>query len=102
MSEKDKKTFTGDDLRILRTGKNLSIAAMSRKIGCSRQSISDWENNNGKPRWDVLFDYLAVCGVSNVKEVVKEVLDLVQDYKQQKANANQHKSGTTQSPKVNR
>lgn len=83
------KGISGEDLRVLRTAKNLSIADMSGRIGWSRQAISDWENGIGKPRSDALLSFLSVCGVINVKAVLDEVTDLVQHYKRQKAAANQ-------------
>ena len=88
MRDKD-KGISGEDLRVLRTAKKLSISEMSQRIGWSRQAISDWENEIGKPRSDALFHFLSVCGVLNVKAVIDEVTDLVQDYKRQKIGHNQ-------------
>ena len=88
MRDKD-KCISGEDLRVLRTAKKLSISEMSQRIGWSRQAISDWENEIGRPRSDALFHFLSVCGVLNVKTVIDEVTDLVQDYKRQKIGHNQ-------------
>lgn len=89
MNKQDQKgvtnsTITGEQLRALRLRSNKSVSEVSRKIGVSRQAISDWENDVGKARWNTFLAYLSVCGVSNIQAVFEEVYELVTEYRRSK------------------
>lgn len=44
----------GDIIKKLRTAHNLSQVQLSEKLGVSKQTVSNWENNNILPSVDML------------------------------------------------
>lgn len=44
----------GDRIRLLREKQNLSQVQLAEKINVSKQSVSNWENNNIVPSIDIL------------------------------------------------
>ncbi|MDE7206456.1 MAG: helix-turn-helix domain-containing protein [Lachnospiraceae bacterium] len=90
----------GEQIKKLRTARNMSQVGLARMIGVTKQSVSNWENNNILPSIDMLIkiadffscttDYL--LEIDNTRKVI-EVNDLtleqiahiqmiVNDYKQ--------------------
>ena len=57
----------GDRIKTLRTARNLSQVELARKLNVSKQSVSNWENNNILPSVDIV-KKLALffsCSISN-------------------------------------
>ena len=46
----------GDRIKTLRTARNLSQVELARKLNVSKQSVSNWENNNILPSVVRIFD----------------------------------------------
>lgn len=44
----------GDRIKTLRTARNLSQVELARKLNVSKQSVSNWENNNILPSVDIV------------------------------------------------
>ena len=44
----------GEQIRDLRTAKNLSQVQLADRLGVTKQSVSNWENNNILPSVDML------------------------------------------------
>lgn len=44
----------GEQIRDLRTAKNLSQVQLAERLGVTKQSVSNWENNNILPSVDML------------------------------------------------
>ena len=44
----------GEQIRTLRTAKNLSQVQLAARLGVTKQSVSNWENNNILPSVDML------------------------------------------------
>lgn len=44
----------GDRIRTLRTAKSISQVELAHRLGVSKQSVSNWENNNIMPSIDML------------------------------------------------
>lgn len=44
----------GDRIKTLRTACNLSQVELARKLNVSKQSVSNWENNNILPSVDIV------------------------------------------------
>ena len=52
-----------ENIRILRQARNLSQVDLGKALGVTKQSISNWENNNIQPSIDMLIriaDYFSV------------------------------------------
>lgn len=44
----------GEQIRTLRTARNLSQVQLAERLGVTKQSVSNWENNNILPSVDML------------------------------------------------
>ena len=44
----------GEQIRALRTARNLSQVQLAMRLGVTKQSVSNWENNNILPSVDML------------------------------------------------
>ena len=44
----------GEQIRTLRTARNLSQVQLAMRLGVTKQSVSNWENNNILPSVDML------------------------------------------------
>ena len=44
----------GEQIKLLRTNRNLTQVQLANKLGVTKQSISNWENNNIQPSVDML------------------------------------------------
>lgn len=42
-------------IKVLRTSMNLNQVEFAKKLGVTKQSVSNWENNNIQPSIDMLF-----------------------------------------------
>ncbi len=51
-------------IKELRTGLNISQVELSKKLGVSKQCISNWENDNIQPSIDMLIKLSKFFGVS--------------------------------------
>lgn len=52
----------GDQIRVMRLAKNLSQVALAKNLGVSKQSVSNWENNNIQPSIDILIKIAVFFG----------------------------------------
>ncbi len=52
-----------ENIRKLRIARNLSQVELARKLGVSKQSVSNWENDNIQPSVDML---VKIAGCLNV------------------------------------
>lgn len=88
----------GDQIKRLRISKNYSQVELARRLNVSKQSVSNWENNNITPSVDILkqialelsvtTDYLLeleerfIIDVSDLPiEIVSHFQQLINDYK---------------------
>ena len=46
------RTFDGEALRRLRVGRHLSAEDLARRVGASRQAVTNWEEGRHEPRFD--------------------------------------------------
>lgn len=90
----------GEQIKKLRTARNMSQVGLARMIGVTKQSVSNWENNNILPSIDMLIkiadffscttDYLLeiddkrkVIEVNDLTlEQIAHIQMIVNDYKQ--------------------
>lgn len=49
-----------ENIRQLRMARNLSQVDLAKALGVTKQSISNWENNNIQPSIDMLHPFIAV------------------------------------------
>lgn len=54
----------GEQIKKLRTYKNLSQVDLSRKLGVTKQCVSNWENENIMPSVDMLVKISELFGVT--------------------------------------
>lgn len=53
-----------EQIKTLRMAQNISQVALAKKLGVSKQSVSNWENNNIQPSIDMLMKIAAFFDVS--------------------------------------
>lgn len=53
-----------ENIRELRIASNISQVELARKLGVSKQSVSNWENDNIQPSIDMLIKIAKVFNVS--------------------------------------
>lgn len=54
----------GDMIQLLRNSRNLSQVQLAEKLGISKQTVSNWENNNILPSIDMLLKISRLFSVS--------------------------------------
>lgn len=54
----------GEQIKKLRQSSNLSQVCLARKLGVTKQSISNWENGNIMPSIDMLIRLAEIFGVT--------------------------------------
>lgn len=54
----------GDMIQLLRNSRNLSQVQLAKKLGISKQTVSNWENNNILPSIDMLLKISRLFSVS--------------------------------------
>jgi len=54
----------GDKIKELRQARNMSQVELGKKIGVSKQSVSNWENENIQPSIDMLIRIAKVFSVT--------------------------------------
>ena len=63
MQIKEELSKLGMEIKIARVRKNLTQADLAREIGCSKASISSWENGEKSP------SFLAIKGICSILEI---------------------------------
>lgn len=53
-----------EQIKTLRMARNISQVELAKKLGVSKQSVSNWENNNIQPSIDMLMKIAAFFDVS--------------------------------------
>ena len=46
--------MVGDQIRVLRTARKITQTQLAKELGVSKQSVSNWENNNIAPSVDMV------------------------------------------------
>lgn len=88
----------GENIRKLRTAKGISQVELARRLGVTKQAVSNWENNNIQPSIEMLLilakyfsvstdfllgldhrKYLEVTGLTNeqlshIREIIHDIL----------------------------
>ncbi|WDD97877.1 helix-turn-helix domain-containing protein [Thalassomonas actiniarum] len=83
--------ITGDDLRRARLSVNFSTKEMARKLGVSRITLENWENEISQPKINQALEFLTYARL-NVQpllqqlEALKELFDSCQDGDSNKPN----------------
>ena len=54
----------GEQVRMLRTAKSMSQVEMAKALGVTKQSVSNWENENIMPSVDMLVKISTLFGVT--------------------------------------
>ena len=54
----------GDQIKAIRLSHNLTQVQLAQKLGVSKQTISNWENNNIYPSIDILMRFATQFGCS--------------------------------------
>lgn len=77
----------GDRIKTLRTARNLSQVELARKLNVSKQSVSNWENNNILPSVDIVkklalfFPVLPLPAGKEQDRIMVEFTDLTPEQK---------------------